>query len=626
MMDSKRRDCPWDRAQHELRLSPQAWDDGKWLAFSGRDEGHLEVYVMPADGGQPTRLTYLGANSIVTGFTPVRDITFASDARQPFMKRFQAFCIDLGGGVPTELPTGPANLISYQPNGNGVVIARPQVEAAFWKRYRGGTAGDIWIDARGDGDFKRLIKLDGNPSRPIWIGDQIYFLSDHEGVGNIYSCDGDGNDLRRHTHHQDFYARTIGSGDRRRIVYHAGGELFLFDPSMDVSKNVSIDFRSPRTQRNRKFIEADKYLENYEPHPQGHLLALTVRGKFVTLGNFGGPVQQHGEPAPGRFRLAQWLNDGKRLVVVSDAEGIETLEIHRADEIAEPERLAGLDVGRVVSLAVSPGPDQIALTNHRNELVLVDLIEKNARVLDRSEHFPMLGFDFSPDGRWLAYGCAESLHTSVIKLCNLEDGKVVRATRAVLMDLSPTFDPDGKYLYFLSRREFDPVYDGLHFDLGFPKGMRPYLITLRKDLPNPFALPPKPSEEPKIYATSQPQEEASCSKPSFSIDLDGIENRTIAFPVPEGIYQQIKGIPGKALFTSVPVEGALKMTWIPDGEPPAKAKLESWEFAAGKCETRCWCGYLQGAGFARAPACDDTKVGKSSDADYQNSCRRLSTT
>src|SRR5204863_3765747 len=135
---------------------------------------------------------------------------------------------------------------------------------------------------------------------------------------------------------------------------------------------------------------------------------------------------------------------------------------------------------------------------------------------------------FSPDGKWLAYGCAETLHTSVIKLCRLEDGQITRATTPVLLDLSPTFDPEGKYLYFLSRREFDPVYDGMHFDLGFPKGMRPYLITLRKDIATPFAKVPAPLPDEKKKEDEKPTEPVP-----LVIDLDGIEDRIQAFPMPE---------------------------------------------------------------------------------------------
>src|SRR5439155_7462784 len=124
----------------------------------------------------------------------------------------------------------------------------------------------------GDGDWRRLIKLQGNPSRPMWIAGRIYFISDHGGVGNLYSCDPSGQNLRQHTEHDDFYVRGAGC-DGKRIVYHAGADLFVFDPTDDQSRKLEVRYHSPRTQRNRKFIETDKYLESYAPHSQGHLLA-----------------------------------------------------------------------------------------------------------------------------------------------------------------------------------------------------------------------------------------------------------------------------------------------------------------------------------------------------------------
>jgi tricorn protease len=233
-------------------------------------------------------------------------------------------------------------------------------------------------------------------------------------------------------------------------------------------------------------------------------------------------------------------------------------------------------------MRVSPAADQVAISNVKNELILVDLENRESKVLDRGEHTPLLGFNFSPDGKWIAYEWSASLHTSIIKLARLEDGKSFNVTRPVLRDAMPAFDPEGKYLYFLSYREFDPVYDQMHFDLGFPRGMRPYLVTLRKDLPSPFALAPKPPEKPE---EKKPDEKPLPSAAPLLIDLEGIEDRIQAFPVPEGIYQQIAGIKGKALFTSRPVEGSLEKSWAPGAEPPVKAKLEAFDFETGKAET-----------------------------------------
>ena len=342
--------------------------DGRWLAFSGREEGPAEVYLMPADGGPARRLTYAGVECLVAGWTPDGRVVYFSPAGQPFRGLGRLFAVDVDGGPPAELPVGPANFISFE-NANGAgggagrVLSRPSVEAAHWKRYRGGTAGDLWVDPAGDGAWRRLVRLDGNPSRPNWVGDRIYFISDHEGVGNLYSCTPAGADVRRHTDHEDFYARSA-AGDGRRHRLPRRGRPVRLRPARDgggTTRKVRVEYHSPRTQRNRKFIDAARYLESYAPHPKGHLLCITTRGKLATMGHWDGPVRQHGDPCAGRYRLGTWLHDGSRIVAVSDDEGRETLTIHDANGIDPPRRLDGVDVSRVVALKASPVADQVVL-------------------------------------------------------------------------------------------------------------------------------------------------------------------------------------------------------------------------------------------------------------------------
>ncbi len=621
-------------------LSP----DGTKLAFIGREEGHTEVYVMPALGGPARRLTYLGSMARVVGWCPNGEsILFTSNAGQPFQGLLKLFTVSLNGGLPQELPIGPAQSISYAPDG-GVVIGRNTGDPARWKRYRGGTAGELWVDVEGNGQFRRLIQLEGNLANPMWLGERIFFLSDHEGVGNLYSCLPTGEDLKQHTTHQTFYARNA-STDGQRIVYHAGADLYVYDPASDASQQVAVEFRSPRTQRNRKFVDTARYMLGYAIHPEGHSVAVTSRGKPFTMANWEGAVLQHGEPDGTRYRLASWLSDGKRLVMVADTNGEEALEIHHADGSKEPDCLSELsvapdddsehplDIGRPVSLAVSPRPapststklsvnsdegpalststklsansdkgnDLVVLSNHRYELILVDLASRTMRLLDRSQHARIHGIAWSPDGRWVAYGFADTQNTSCIKLCKVETGETWPVTRPVLFDVGPAFDPDGKYLYFLSYREFDPVYDNMHFDLNFPRGMRPYLITLQKDLPSPFIplprapgqssagkdeqLPKRGKGEDKQEADCQEGEETETpEEPVIEIDLDGIKDRIVAFPVWEGLYGQVWGGKGKVLFTSLPIEGSLGDSWVP-GEPSATGFIEMYDFEEQKQET-----------------------------------------
>ncbi len=577
-------------------LSP----DGSTLAFTGRDEGHPEVYRMPAAGGPAKRLTYLGAGTRVVGWSPDgQSIIFASNTAQPFSGLYCLYTVHADGGEPQQLPTGPAMSISYGPDG-GMVIGRNTTDLARWKRYRGGLTGDMWIDPDGSGEWRRLIKLEGNVAMPLWVGERIYFVSDHEGIGNLYSCLPTGEDLRRHTRHTDYYVRHPAT-DGRRIVYHAGADLYVFDPATDETRQIDVEFHSPRVQRNRKFVDAEEYLQWYDIHPEGHSVVVTSRGKPFTMANWEGAVIQHGEPNGVRYRLASWLRDGKRLVMVSDAAGEEALEIHHADGSQELERLEGLDIGRPVSLVVSPKTDQVALSNHRNELILVDLESRSMSVLDRSRHSRIRGIAWSPDGRWIAYGFSDTHHTTVIKLCRVETGETWPVTRPVLRDVRPAFDPDGKYLYFLSYRDFDPVYDNMHFDLNFPWGVRPYLITLQADLPSPFVpiprapgekasqeMPNNSSKEGKAGEGQEPADEKEKKDEDkkelvVEIDLEGISDRVLAFPVPEGRYLQIRGIKDKVLFSSYPIQGALNRSWS-NSVPSASSRLEVYDFEEQKHE------------------------------------------
>lgn len=578
--------------------APALSPDGAQIAFTGRDEGHAEVYVMPAAGGEAARLTFLGANTRTLGWTPDgAAILFATDAGMPNTRVSRIFAVPQGGGEPRLIPCGPAVSFAYGPGG-AAVLCRNSLDPARWKRYRGGLTGDMWVDPAGAGAWRRLIRLAGNVAIPLWLGERICFVSDHEGVGNLYSCLPTGEELRRHSHHADYYAR-FPATDGRRIVYHAGADLFVYDPAADLSRRVEVELHSPRAQRKRKFVDGARSLQSYALHPAGHSLAIVARGKPFSLGCWEGAAVQHGDPGPARYRAARYLHDGRRLVAVGDGAGEETLELFTADTSAPPERLDGLLVGRPFALAASPRVARVAIANHRNELLLVDLDARTLTVLDRSRHAPIRGVAWSPDGRWLAYDFANSQQTTQIRLCELETGTITEVTRPVLRDVAPAFDPDGKYLYFISEREFDPVYDDLHFDLGFVNGSRPYLVTLRADLPSPFVAVPRPLEKPAQKNGAEPRPEQSAEpaadeageqKPPtkqqdepLRIDLEGIGERVIAFPVAAGRYRQIAGIPGKVLYTVFPVEGVLDISWDP--EVPPKGRLVAYDLEGLSSET-----------------------------------------
>jgi tricorn protease len=561
-------------------LSP----DGRWIAYVGRDEQHPEVHLMPADGGPSRRMTWLGPDVMVRGWTPKGHILFVTTHGQPFFRNYRAWTLDPAGGQPVLLPLGQVNHLDHDLDHplHRRLIGRNTADPARWKRYRGGTAGQIWVDELGNQQFRRLA-LPGNVTSPMWLDGRVYHLSDAEGVGNLYSCRPDGSDLQRHTDHGEFYARHAQT-DGGRIVYQCAGEIWLYDPSTDASRRLELELPGHRSQAARRFVPAADHLSGLHLHPEGHSAALEVRGRTYTMPLWEGAVLQHG-PADGvRMRHAQWLADGRSLVMVGDASGEEQLEVHLDGQVRP---LPG-DVGRVTALLAAPQGRRVALANHRNELWLVDLdgspdSHRDGAVFTRVDHSEAGRCEdlaWSSDGAWLAYSIATSARQRAIKLLRLADRHTALVTEPEFRDTAPAFDPAGRYLYFLSARTFDPVYDAVHFDLSFPRAVRPYLIALQAGGRPPFDPPPrglKPAPKPGDAGAAAPRPAAP-----LKVDLDGIARRIAAFPVREERYGQIAGIAGdKVVWTVLPIVGAHGRGGHKDGP----GRLEVFDFATGRAET-----------------------------------------
>ncbi|HTA54307.1 MAG TPA: PDZ domain-containing protein [Candidatus Acidoferrales bacterium] len=532
------------------RLSP----DGAWIAFISTDEGNPELYVMPARGGEPRRLTFLGATQAwTTGWSADgSEIYFAANPTTWYEGETRPFAIAREAGAPRELNLGHARSLSFGTRGR-LAIGRNSSDPARWKRYRGGTSGEIWVDAQGSGTFTRLLLPDGNPCWPMWIGERIFFLADHEGIGNCYSCADDGSDVRRHTNENEYYVR-FPSTDGSRIVYSAGAEIKVYDVATDTTRKVEIEAHSPMPQTARRFEKASESLEHFAPSPDGTQLALDSRGEQFTMPLFEGAAIRHDLGGPARTRLTQWLHDGERLVSVTDVNGYEQIALRRADASSEVKLVTKGDIGRVTGLVAAPTSAVVAFTNHRHELCALDLDDGEVRVLDTCPTHRIEDLAFSPDGRFVAYVWWPAQGTSIVRIVKLRSGKVHDVTTPLRTDRSPAWDPDGKYLYFISTRDFNPVYDALQFDLSFPQASRPFVVTLRADVPSPFVPKPKP-----IHQDREHEHERLNNKPGkpddVEIDFEGITGRVLGFPVDEGEYDQIVGARERVLFTRFPVKG-----------------------------------------------------------------------
>ena len=363
--------------------------------------------------------------------------------------------------------------------------------ASSWKRYRGGTAGKAWIEIDGTGSYRRFAAdLDGQIEDPQWWDGRVVFLSDHEGWGNVYSLAPDGTELRRHSDHGDAYARNA-DGDGSRLVYGCFGDLWILDSlAVDsVPRRLKLRLGSARYGRVRYPLQAAKAVSRVAPDMTGRASALDIRGAAVWCTHRDGPARVLSPGGRVRARFTTPLGSDQ-VVWVSDAEGEDRLEL--AAVTGGPGRmLAGGELGQVVDLAASPDGAWVATASEDGAVRVTDVAAGETRELDRSRFDIANGLCFSPDSAWLAWSAAGPLADEAglrqIKLAKVTDGAVHEATPLRFHDREPVFTPDGRYLAFLSRRTFDPVYDELRFDLSFPAATRPYLLRLAAATPGPLS-------------------------------------------------------------------------------------------------------------------------------------------
>ncbi len=560
--------------------TPQISPCGRWLAYAGRDEQHSEVWLMPAAGGAARRMTWLGSDLAVRGFTPAGEIVFCSNHGQPFFRHWHAFTLALQGGAPQRVPLGAIDHLAYGPGGRRV-IGRNTGDPARWKRYRGGRVGQLWVEDEDGGQFRRLAEVPANPTTPMWIGHRLYYINDNTGVGNLWSCLPDGSDARQHTHHVVHYARSANS-DGERIVYACAADLWLFDPANHSTHKLDISVPSARTQAARRFVPAAEQVQGVNVHPQGHSLAVEARGQLFTLPLWEGAVSRHGS-GHARRRLGQWLADGATLVTVSetsDASSEECIEVLSG----QAARQLPWTLGRITALRAAPSGTQLALANHRNELWVGCTDSGTLTRIDHSSFGRIEDPVWSPCGGWLAYTYATSMRHTAIKLANVSSQQTLLATQAEFRDYAPAFDPEGRYLYFLSLRTFDPVYDAVQFELSFPRAARPYLIALQAGAAPPFEPKPKGMKERGKEGRDALVDAASGPPPTSlpAIDTQGLTRRVAAFPVPEARLGQIAGAArGKVLWTSLPIAGAQGR----GGHKDSPGKLEVFDLETAQVKT-----------------------------------------
>jgi tricorn protease len=577
---------------------PRLSRNGRWIAWAGQKDGAAEIHLADVTGGPSRRLTYWGdPRAKVAGWSPDGEILAVTAAGQPFpfWQRAHAVSPDEGAPGSRQLPFGVLSDVAVEP-GAAALLTGGTGDPAWRKRYRGGSAGRLWLRTAGPagsaaggtaGPFRRIAAdLAGHFASPMLAGDRFAFLSDHEGTGNIYSVDLEGGDLRRHTDHDGPYARQA-STDGTRIIYMSRGELWLLDSlQADGPRQLEIDLASAVAGRAPRFISAADHIGGLSVDETGQGSAVEVRGTIHWLTHRDGPGRALSVTPGVRAQLPNVLGKDGLVVWVTDADEVHALQIGGdADAEPAPQRvLAAGEVGMVSRLAASPDGRVVAVAARDGRLRLVEVGSGAVTELASSDDGEIHGLAWSPDSAWLAWVHPGPRPLSRIRIARVADGDISDVTDGRFSDSDPAFTDDGQYLAFLSKRSFDPIYDAHFFDLSFPLGVRPYLLPLAAATPSPFApqsggrrigdgpQPAAPGKEP----AKEPGEDGDPAP--VAIDFDGIVERVVPLPVPESRYSSLTAVKGGLAWLCEPVSGNLGQGGArPDDDAP-RASLERFDF------------------------------------------------
>jgi tricorn protease len=579
----------WKLSADSAQVSyPRFSRDGSAIAWTSSRDGNPEVYLTDPEGSATRRLTYWGdSKTRVTGWTRHGEVLAVSATGQPENYLTWAYAVPVEGAPPRRLPFGPVVDLALADAETALLTGRMGSEPAYWKRYRGGTRGRLWTASKQDPLFTRVLAdLDGQLSAPLLIGGRLFFLSDHEGTGNIYSCALDGTDISRHTDHDGMYARNP-STDGQRIVYHVAGDIWILDgPEALAPRRLELTLGSPAAARSPKLISAQDHLGSLNCDRTGQASVVEVRGTVHWLTHRDGPARALLVDPQARARLPQVLGETGRAVWVTDASGDDALQTGTVAGAPEFSSLAGGLLGHVRELAAAPDGSMVAAAADDGALRVVDVTSGQLSELAASDDGPVDGLSWSPDSAWLAWSQPGHLPLRRIRIAHVAAGDagavvgevgIVDVTDGRFADTDPVFTDDGRYLAFISRRSFDPVYDAQTFDLSFPFGSRPYLVPLAAQTPSPFG--PLPGGRGWATDADDKDQNDSSERTVVSVDPEGLASRVVGVPVTEARYSGLRAVKGGLAWLREPVTGVLgEGIAHPDDEAPRSA-LERFDLA-----------------------------------------------
>jgi len=536
-----------------LELYPRFSPDGRQIAFVGEYDGNPDIYVMPSTGGEPRRVTYSldmpdiaerqGPAKIIMQWTnDSKHILYRSREKSWNVLTGQLFLAPVDGGLPTELPLARAGFASFAPDGERIAMNRIFREYRTWKRYRGGQADDIWIY---NFKTKSLENISNNPAQdiiPMWVGNKIYYLSDRDKVMNLFCYDLNTKQTKKITNFTEYDVKFPSLG-ADHIAFENGGDIYILKTENDYLQKLNIYVYDDNNDFRPSSVDVRKYITNSSISPDGKSALFVARGDIFVVPAKNGYPKNLTNSNGIHERNAKWSPDGRWIAFISDESGEDEIYIMHPDG-SDKTRLTTDGTSYRWELEWSPDSKKILNSDKLMRLFYVDIETKKVTQITKSKIWEIRDFSWSPDSRWVVYTDLVNNSTPVVNLFSLDQGKSYQITTEFFESNGAVFSPDGKYLYFVSKRTFNPTTGSFEYNFVYNNLEKIYGIALSANTPNPlikFEDYVKTNEDTtaKPKKTTKKSKNVSEDDNSITIDLNGISNRIFEFPVPAASYSSI---------------------------------------------------------------------------------------
>ena len=521
--------------------------DGKWIAFSGGYDGMPAVYVMSADGGEPVRLTYTPGPSFPVGWTPdSRRIIFRSMFENVVGRDPNLYFVDREGAAPERFPLDRGVLASFSPDGSKILYCRRGNEEYYWKRYKGGQYQDIWLYDFKTKAYTPVSDYVGKNSYPMWVGDTMYFVSDRtNGIANLYKQKVGTKDAVPVTRYTDFDIM-MPQTDGERVIYVQDGALHVYDTASGTDERLRVECATDRWMRRPRFINPRDYIHAMDVGNDGKAVVLEARGDVFVLDPEPERTLNLSETPGTRETHPQLSPDGQWVAFFSDKAGDYQLYVQKVTGGEWTPLTTSLD-RTVYRLVWSPDGKKLLFGNKDFAISYVDVAAKKVVAVDASNQmkndeffWEVSDYGWSPDSNWICYSFVQYNRNSQVFLYHLPTGKRYAVTDDFYDNLNPCFDANGKYLYYLSSRDFTIQMDFYEDNHVMATPQQVMVVQLQAGEKPPFWGKP----------VGEKKDEAPAAGP-LRIDVEGLKDRTYPLPVPAGNYFFLRAGKGKALWSAV---------------------------------------------------------------------------